>query len=281
MTVRARMFTDPACPWSWAAEPALRRLAIEFGDELSWTPVLGGLARSYPDDPKSRGKRMAHWLDVAAETRAPMDPRLWSDGGIRSTYPACMAVKAAWEQGSAPGAAFLRSVREGLMCFRRRLDAPEGLVEEARRVGLDTERFRRDLASSATTEAFGADLEAARLVPEEARADGDLVTDEAGRERLSFPTVAFEGGEARRWVFGFSPYEDYRAAAEAAGARPAEAPAPSVVDAVRRFERMTTPEVEAACDLPGPRASAELWRLASEWRVRPVRVLGGELWEAV
>ncbi len=97
MTVRARMFTDPACPWSWAAEPALRRLAIEFGDELSWTPVLGGLARSYPDDPKSRGKRMAHWLDVAAETRAPMDPRLWSDGGIRSTYPACMAVKAGAE----------------------------------------------------------------------------------------------------------------------------------------------------------------------------------------
>jgi hypothetical protein len=32
------------------------------------------------------------------------------------------------------------------------------------------------------------------------------------------------------------------------------------------------------CDLPGPRAAAELWRLALEWRVRPRRVLGGELW---
>jgi hypothetical protein len=37
--------------------------------------------------------------------------------------------------------------------------------------------------------------------------------------------------------------------------------------------------VAAVCDLPGPRAPAELWRLALEWRVRPRRVPGGELWE--
>jgi hypothetical protein len=37
--------------------------------------------------------------------------------------------------------------------------------------------------------------------------------------------------------------------------------------------------VEAVCDLPGPRANAELWRLAAEWRVRPLRVLTGTLWE--
>jgi len=39
------------------------------------------------------------------------------------------------------------------------------------------------------------------------------------------------------------------------------------------------PEVEAVCDLPGTRARAELWRLASEWRARPLRVLTGWLWE--
>jgi hypothetical protein len=42
---------------------------------------------------------------------------------------------------------------------------------------------------------------------------------------------------------------------------------------------MATPEVAAVCDLPGARAPAELWRLALEWRVRPRRVVGGELWE--
>jgi hypothetical protein len=43
---------------------------------------------------------------------------------------------------------------------------------------------------------------------------------------------------------------------------------------------MATPEVAAVCNLPGPRAAAELWRLASEWRVRPDRVLTGEMWAA-
>jgi hypothetical protein len=42
---------------------------------------------------------------------------------------------------------------------------------------------------------------------------------------------------------------------------------------------LATPEVAAACDLPGPRAPAELWRLALEWRVKPRRAGGGELWE--
>jgi hypothetical protein len=42
---------------------------------------------------------------------------------------------------------------------------------------------------------------------------------------------------------------------------------------------MATAEVAAVCELPGPRAPAELWRLASEWKVRPIRVVTGELWE--
>ena len=47
MTVEVRFYTDPACPWSWAAEPALRRLMWEFDGELRFAWVMGGLARSY------------------------------------------------------------------------------------------------------------------------------------------------------------------------------------------------------------------------------------------
>ena len=64
----------------------------------------------------------------------------------------------------------------------------------------------------------------------------------------------------------------------AAGAEPADG-WPGVEEALRRFGAMATPEVAAVCDLPGPRAPAELWRLALEWRVRARRVCGGELWE--
>ena len=63
------------------------------------------------------------------------------------------------------------------------------------------------------------------------------------------------------------------------GASPSHEPRPDVTAALRRFGRMATAELEAVCDLPGPRAGAEVWRLASEWRVKRVPVLAGELWE--
>jgi predicted DsbA family dithiol-disulfide isomerase len=260
LPVRLRYHTDPACPASWAAEPALRRLLVEFGANLSITYVMGGLAREYGAPYESR---VTEWLEQAARSGMPFDPLLWSEGPIRSTYPACIAVKAAAEQGVEAEARYLRALREGLMCFRRNLDGKEALVEEARGAGLDVTRFRIDLDSHAILEAFGADLEETRAY---------------GRE-LPFAVVAEAARGSADGDRLLGPRDDWRAALVEAGAQPADARRPDVLDALRRFGRMATVEVEAACDLPGPRANAELWRLASEWRVKPVRVLTGMLWE--
>lgn len=282
MAVTVRYITDPACSWSWSIEPVVRRLMVEFGDELGWTFVMGGLARDYTKGSRGPDATYAwlvnHWLDVADEGRMPFDPRLWTEGPIVSTYPACMAVKAASQQASDGGYGYLRVLREGLMCFRRKLDTTEALVEEARRAKLDVERFRIDLGSHGTVEDFGADLEIARAIPDEA-GPADRVTAE-GHERVSFPTLAFAGEDgARHWVFGFHAYEDYRAAAQAAGATAAGSEPLDILAALRRFGRMATREIEELCGLPEPRAAAELWRLASEWQVKPVRVLTGHMWE--
>src|SRR3954449_3818544 len=93
MSVSARYYTDPACPWSWSAEPAVRKLMVEFGDNVSWTYVMGGLARDYTRTPGGQEAMLAHWLDVADRGTMPIDPRLWRDAAISSSYPACMAVK--------------------------------------------------------------------------------------------------------------------------------------------------------------------------------------------
>ena len=130
VAVCVRYFTDPACSWSWGIEPVVRRLMVEFADSLSWTYVMGGLAREL--DPAAQRRLSDEWLDVADESGMPLDPRLWREGPIASTYPACMAVKAAAEQSSDGGYAYLRALREGLFCFRRKLDTTEALVEEAR-----------------------------------------------------------------------------------------------------------------------------------------------------
>ena len=272
MSVSARYYTDPACPWSWSAEPAVRKLMVEFGDNVSWTYVMGGLARDYTKTPGGREAMLAHWLDIADAGGMPIEPRLWRDAAISSSYPACIAVKAAADQAPDGGYRYLRAVREGLMCFRRKLDTTEALVEEARRAGLDVERFRVDVASNAILEAFGNDLEEVRDPP-----PGAVL---ASSGRISFPSVLFAGEDgSRHGAWEFRSYADLRAAAEAAGAEPVDSRPPGVLDALRRFGTMATAEVAAVCELPGPRAPAELWRLASEWKVRPVRVVTGELWE--
>jgi Thioredoxin len=251
---------------------------VEFGDGLDITYVMGGLAREF----EGHAELVMSWLEHSAESGMPVDPRIWADGGApRSSYPACIAVKAAADQGREAEERYLRTLREGFMCGRRRLDGLETLVEEARRAGLDTERFRIDLESNATLEAFGGDLEESRTIPEGARAAG-LATDGShgsSVERLQFPALRLTGEDGERWVGGDHAYEDWRAAAVELGATPREQPWPDPAGAIRRFGRMATAELEAVCDLPGPRAGAEAWRLASEWRVRRLPVLASELWE--
>jgi hypothetical protein len=252
---------------------------VEFGESIEITYVMGGLAREFEDLPGLVG----NWLNHSAESEMPVDPRIWSGDAPRSSYPACIAFKAAAEQGRDGAERYLRGLREGFMCFRRKLDAPEALIEEARRAGLDTQRFRIDLESHASLEAFGADLERARTISDAAREAGLATEGSHGSsiERLQFPALSFAGpGGEEIWVGGDHSYEDWRAAALRAGAEPSSAPRPDVAGALARFGHSSTSELAAVCDLPGPRAGAEVWRLASEWRAKRLPVLFGELWEA-
>jgi putative protein-disulfide isomerase len=251
--VHVTYYTDPASPASWAAEPALRRVLARFGEGVSISYVMGGLARRI-DDPL---RILRQVLDVAAASAMPVDPRLWLEHPPASSYPVCLAVKAAAEQEL--DAAYLRRAREGLMCERRKLDNADALVDLARSVdGIDVARFAIDLASNAIVESFGADLERTR---------------EAVGEGGRLPFLEVEG------VAGLHDVADLAPLLERAGATPAGAP-PDVEAALRRFGRMATPEVAAVCELPGPLAAARLWQLAVEWKVRPQPAVTGELWQA-
>jgi Thioredoxin len=128
--VHVTYFTDPACPWSWAAEPGLRRLQSEFGPTLRITYVMGGLAREF----RKPVETMHHVLDACAASGMPVDPRVWLDAPPRSSYPACQGVKAAAAQGM--DEPYLRVVREGMMSdvVRARAAAPETHTAERRRV---------------------------------------------------------------------------------------------------------------------------------------------------
>jgi predicted DsbA family dithiol-disulfide isomerase len=269
MGVVAAVFTDPFDPWSWAAEPARRRLEIEFGDEVRVTFVLVGLVRQMDE---AQARRLAlETLDAAAASGMPADARLWLRDPPASTYPASIAVHAVAEQGD-PGP-YLRRLREAAFLDGRRLDTPDALLDVARDTdGLDIARLRIDFGSHAPLERLGDDLERSRA---EELADR---RDPADPRRVGTPSVRFLGEDGREaWAAGWR-WEDWRAAAAEAGARPTGAPPPSVEEALRRFGTLATAEVAAVCGLPAPRAAGELWRLALEWRATPRRVGGGEVW---
>lgn len=244
-------FTDPYCPWSWAAEPQLRRLQVEFGDRLAITFVIVGLQRSI--EAPDAGALALATLDAAAESGMPADARIFLRDPPRSSHPAGLAVHAVAEQGD-PGP-YLRRLREAIFVEGRRMDTGPALLDAARETrGLNLDRLQVDLRSNAIVERFGADVERGRGVV----------------------TPAFAVGNGAEPMTG---YQQVREAVVAAGAEPLTE-RPDVEGALRRFGTLATPEVAAACDLPGPRAAAALWGLALEWRVRPRPVPGGELWEA-
>jgi predicted DsbA family dithiol-disulfide isomerase len=260
-------YTDPACPWSWALEPSFRRLMCEFAGSLEVEYVMAGLVREL-EDPEALAVQS---LEASASSQMPVDARGWLLDPPRSSHPACIAVLAAAEQGD-PGP-YLRRLREGFFCRRRRLDGADALIAEAQALGgLDLQRLRIDLGSHALLERFGAHLERARAGAGERHASGD--------RRVKLPSLEFrdERGTVHD-VQGFASYEELRAAALGAGAVADEHwSAPGVLEALGRFRSMATVEVASVCRLPGPRAPLELWRLAAEWQVKVERVVGGELW---
>ncbi len=264
--VQALYYTDPFCPWSWALEPSVRRLQREFAGSLRWTYVMSGMRSELEDETQVALQA----LEASESSGMPVDVRLWLRDPPRSSHPACIAVKAAAEQGD-PGP-YLRRLREAVLCRQRKLEGADELVAEARAVPqLALERFKLDLGSNAILEKFGSDLGLAQSVSADHHAEGS--------DRVKLPSVEFHGPNgAEHGTYGYSEYAELREAAQAAGAVPTGSPPPPMTEALRDLGPMAAVEVASVCDMPAPVATAELWRMATEWKAKPERLGTGELW---
>jgi predicted DsbA family dithiol-disulfide isomerase len=165
-------YTDPLCSWSWAFEAQWRRLRYECAGRLGWRYHMGGLLpnwQSYDDpfnDIGSPTQMGPQWLHVSELSGTPLDGHLWQRDPPASSYPACIAVKAAQCQGQAVEESYLRRLREAVMLEQRNIARQDILLEVAQQTAraapkkpsLDLDRFSADLNMPQTMEAFRQDL---------------------------------------------------------------------------------------------------------------------------
>ena len=152
-------FADPWCWWSWGLEPVISRLKEVYGDQIKVLYKMGGVTDNINEWRREydvvEDDALRKWISESSElTGMPVDPDCYLKSGIRTTWPACTAFKAAQLQGDELAEKFLRRMTEVIA-----LDAQNGSDEKvylriAEAVGLDVERLRADARSKKVREAF-------------------------------------------------------------------------------------------------------------------------------
>lgn len=173
--IEIEYFTDPLCCWSWGFEPQLRRLRFGFAGRIAWRLRMAGMIGSWErfDDPINSVHRPAQmgplWIQAGTVTGMPTDPILWVEDPPASSWPACLAVRAAGLQSPAAADLVLRRIREAAMMEGRNVAREEVLVEIAREVSdrrpdlFDADRFRAAFAEREARGAFEEDMREARV----------------------------------------------------------------------------------------------------------------------
>src|SRR3954447_5117548 len=145
------LFTDPACPFAFSAEPVRIRLRWHYGDGLRWTVRMivltleAGEAQKLAEGAPNLQRRFGMPIDPAPYPRPA------------SSEPACRAVVAA--RLNAPGAeeALLRRLRVRVMAGGL-IDDPALLAGAAAEAGLDPAELERWCATPAVRDALAADI---------------------------------------------------------------------------------------------------------------------------
>lgn len=193
--VKIIYFTDPICSACWGIEPQLRQLKLEYGDSVEVDYRMGGMLKdwSYNNGEISKPSDVAHhWDEVSAYYDMPIDGDVWLEDPLDSSFPASIAFKAAQMQNNEKAILYLREVREMVFVKKMNIAKWENLVQAAKNVGLDVEKFKADYESQAKV-LFEEDLKMARQFGVR-----------------GFPTLFFTDASGRtELVYGSKPYSAF------------------------------------------------------------------------
>jgi len=275
--LRLVWYTDPISIWCWGCEPAIRRIEAVYPDDVEIEVVMGGLFEDF-GPMREQFARMSggQWKDsilafmsaVAEHHRMPMNPAamLESIDDFNSTWPGCIAAKAAEFQGAVPAKRYLRRLREASLVEGRAIHRKGVQVELASEAGLDAAAFASALDDGAAEAAFRADLEVCR-----------------SRSVTGFPTFEVGRGEVSVRIEGWQPWEAFDETLRKIepGLQPRTVdPLPrNALEVLRRFGRCATREVGAVFGTTDDEAEILLEELEAKGEVRRREAGTGLMWE--
>jgi len=188
-------YTDPICSSCWCIEPQLRKLKLEYGNNIEIEYRMGGLLLdwSYNSGGISKPSDVAHhWDEASIFYDMPMDGDVWLEDPLHSSYPPSIAFKAAQILDSEKAILFLREIREMVFLQKKNITKWEYLELAGKKVGLDIIKFKADYEGKAK-KLFEEDLKLVR---------------ELGVR--GFPTMFFTDSTGNKeMVYGSKPYSTF------------------------------------------------------------------------
>jgi len=276
--VEITYFTDPYCSWCWATEPVLYRIRETYREQVHLRYVMGGLVRDIADfydnlnDIRTTAEVAPHWRMVSERSGQPIDERLMEEitDPHFSTWPACIAVKAAQGQGEAPGEAYLRRLRRAALTERRIISQPDVYLALAQEVpGLDPERFQTDVRSGTAERAFHADLAECRRYG--VTGFPTLLFAAAGR-------VVAPGTEQPILVVGHRTFATYSQVLRRIAPDLEDHAPRDPIALLAAYGPLTTRELAELLRHPAGETREAMEALAAHGRVERQAVRGGEFW---
>ncbi|MGU3376967.1 ClpXP adapter SpxH family protein [Chryseobacterium sp. M5A1_1a] len=196
--VKVIYFTDPICSSCWGIEPQLRKLKLEYGEDIEVDYRMGGLLPdwNYNSGGINKPSDVAHhWDEVSLYYEMPIDGDVWLEDPLHSSYPPSIAFKAAQLQSKEKAVKFMRELREMLFLNKKNIAKWENIEVAAEKVSLDVKRFKEDFEGKAK-DLFEEDLKIAQQYGVS-----------------GFPTMFFVNNSGvQEMVYGTKPYPFYETA---------------------------------------------------------------------
>jgi predicted DsbA family dithiol-disulfide isomerase len=253
------LFTDPACPFAFSAEPVRQRLRWHYGEQLRWRTRMIVLTR----EPGEAEKLAQGAPGLQRMYGMPIDPAPLARPA--SSEPACRAVVAARMHAPGTDESLLRRLRMRTMVGWL-LDDPATIAAAARDVGLDPHELARWSERAEVRDALEADAAAARSPSAAARALDHKLGGPRSERRYTAPSyeIARAGSVDVFAIAGYNPVEAYEVAIANLAPELVRRPRPSSIAELLAWaaEPLATAEVALVAQVSTTQARVALARAA-------------------